>query len=102
MDANLYVDRTGAPWRYLPHDFPPWATVDGYFGAWQKDEVFEQLNGLLRRLAREAEGGDAEPSACVIAAQSVKTSANVPMAGQGIDAGKKTAGRYLEPLPACP
>ncbi|GAA4778709.1 hypothetical protein GCM10023329_29710 [Streptomyces sanyensis] len=23
MDAILYVDRTGIPWRYLPHDFPP-------------------------------------------------------------------------------
>jgi transposase len=27
----LYVDRTGIPWRYLPHDFPPWASVYGYF-----------------------------------------------------------------------
>ncbi len=42
---------------------------------------------------REAEGRDAEPSACVLDAQSVKTSANVPATGQGIDAGKKIAGR---------
>ena len=93
MDAILYVDRTGIPWRYLPHDFAPWETVYGYFAAWQKDEVFDQLNGLLRRLVREAEGRDAEPSACVLDAQSIKTSANVPAAGQGIDAGKKIAGR---------
>lgn len=32
-------------------------------------------------------------SACVLDAQSVKTSANVPATGQGIDAGKKIAGR---------
>jgi len=44
-------------------------------------------------MAREAEGRDAEPSACVLDAQSIKTSANVPTAGQGIDAGKKIAGR---------
>ncbi|MCX4524628.1 IS5 family transposase [Streptomyces sp. NBC_01551] len=93
MDAALYVDRTGIPWRYLPHDFAPWETVYGYFAAWQKDGVFEQLNGLLRRLVREAEGRDAEPTACVLDAQSVKTSANVPAPGQGIDAGKKIAGR---------
>lgn len=93
MDAILYVDRTGIPWRYLPHDFAPWETVYGYFTAWQKDAIFDQLNGLLRRLAREAEGRDAEPSACVLDAQSIKTSANVPAAGQGIDAGKKIAGR---------
>ena len=33
MDAILYVDRTGIPWRYLPHDFAPWETVYGHFAA---------------------------------------------------------------------
>ncbi len=93
MDAILYVRRTGIPWRYLPHDFAPWETVYGYFAAWQKDGVFDQPNRLLRRLVREAEGRDAEPGACILDAQSIKTSANVPAAGQGIDAGKKIAGR---------
>uniref|UniRef100_UPI001B33D169 IS5 family transposase n=1 Tax=Streptomyces sp. GESEQ-4 TaxID=2812655 RepID=UPI001B33D169 len=93
MDAIPYVDRTGIPWRYLPHDFAPWETVYGYFAAWQKEGIFDQLNGLLRRLVREAENRDAEPSACVLDAQSIKTSANVPAAGQGIDAGKEIAGR---------
>lgn len=83
----------GIPWRYLPHDFAPWETVYGYFAAWQKGGVFDQLNGLLRRLVREAAGRDAEPSACVLDAQRVKTSANVPAAGQGIDASKKIVGR---------
>ncbi len=23
MNAILYVDRTGIPWRYLPHEYPP-------------------------------------------------------------------------------
>nr|WP_241839585.1 transposase [Streptomyces sp. CB02058] len=27
MDATPCVDRTGTPWRYLPHDFAPWETV---------------------------------------------------------------------------
>lgn len=43
MDAVPYIDRTGFPWRYLPHDFAPWETVHGYFAAWQKDEVLDQL-----------------------------------------------------------
>jgi len=55
--------------------------------------VFEQLNGLLRRLVRVAEGRDPEPMACIIDSQSVKTSTNVPAATQGIDGGKKIAGR---------
>ncbi|OKJ65077.1 hypothetical protein AMK27_04385 [Streptomyces sp. CB02009] len=94
MDAVLYDNRTGITWRYLSHDFAPWETVYGYFAAWQKDGVFDQLiNGLLRRLVREAEGREAEPTACVLDAPSIKTSASVPAAGQGSDAGKKIAGR---------
>ncbi|MEU8547204.1 IS5 family transposase [Streptomyces roseoverticillatus] len=93
LDAILYVDRTGIPWRYLPHDFAPWETVYGYFAAWQKDGVFDQLNGVLRRQVRQRERRRHEPSACVLDSQSVKTSANVPATGQGIDAGKKIAGR---------
>ncbi|MEU0629273.1 IS5 family transposase [Streptomyces sp. NPDC005989] len=93
MDAILYVDRTGVQWRYLPHDFPPWNTVYGYFAKWQQEGVFAQLNGLLRQLLRQKEGRGAEPSACVIDAQSVKTSTSVPASGQGVDAGKKIVGR---------
>ncbi|MER5842790.1 IS5 family transposase [Streptomyces prasinus] len=93
MNAILYVDRTGVQWRYLPHDFPPWETVYGYFAKWQKDGVFAQLNGLLRELVRQKEGRTASPSACVIDAQSVKTSTSVPAASQGTDACKKIVGR---------
>jgi transposase len=93
MDAILYVDRTGVQWRYLPHDFPPCETVYGYFAKWQRDGVFVQLTGVLRRLLRQKEGRDAEPSAGVIDSQSVKTSTSVPVSGQGIDAGKKIVGR---------
>ncbi|MFF1799466.1 IS5 family transposase [Kitasatospora sp. NPDC058263] len=93
LDAILYVDRTGIPLRYLPHDYPPWGTVYAYFAKWQRDGVFEQLNGLLRRLVRTAEGRSTEPTACIIDSQSVKTSTNVPAATQGADVGKKIIGR---------
>lgn len=55
--------------------------------------MFSQLNGLLRQLLRQKEGRDAEPSACVIDPQSVKTSTSVLASGQSIDAGKKIVGR---------
>ncbi|MCF3119328.1 transposase [Streptomyces arenae] len=63
MNAILYVDRAGVPWRYLPHDFPPWSTTYHYFACWQEDGVFTQLTGPLRHLVRAAEGRDGEPSA---------------------------------------
>ncbi|WP_345572140.1 IS5 family transposase [Streptomyces plumbiresistens] len=93
MNAILYVDRTGVQWRYLPHDFPHWNTVYGYFAKWQADGIFAQLNGLLRELVRQREGRNAEPSACVIDAQSVKTATSIPAKSQGTDAGKKIVGR---------
>ncbi|MFD6888103.1 IS5 family transposase [Streptomyces sp. NPDC059957] len=93
VDAVLYVNRTGIPWRYLPHDYPHWNTVYAYFARWQEEGVFDQLNSLLRRQVRRQEGREEEPTACVIDSQSIKTSTNVPAREQGIDAGKKIVGR---------
>ncbi|SCF00360.1 transposase, IS4 family [Micromonospora purpureochromogenes] len=93
FNAILYVNRTGIAWRYLPHDFPPWQTVYGYFTAWTGDGIFTQLNYDLTALARARAGRTTQPSACVIDTQSVKTSTNASAATQGIDAGKKIVGR---------
>ncbi len=30
--------------RYLPHDFPPHATVYGYFALWSKEGIFTELS----------------------------------------------------------
>ncbi|OMI35473.1 mobile element protein [Streptomyces sparsogenes DSM 40356] len=64
-----------------------------YFAKWQKDGVFAQLTGALRRLLRQREGKEAERSACVIDTQSVKTSTSVPAAGQGTHATKEIVDR---------
>ncbi|MFC5150102.1 IS5 family transposase, partial [Streptomyces aureoversilis] len=91
--AILYVNRTGIPWRYLPHDFPAHTTVFSHFSAWTADGTIEKLGLRLHRLVREKEGRDPEPTACVIDSQSVKTAHTVPTNSQGIDAGKKIVGR---------
>ncbi|RCH64282.1 IS5 family transposase [Streptomyces sp. SDr-06] len=93
LDAILYVDRTGIPWRYLPHDFPPWETTYHYFAYWRDEGVFARLNGLLRHQLREQAGRNPEPSAGALDAQSVKTGHTVPSATQGTDAAKKIVGR---------
>jgi transposase len=93
FNAILYVNRTGIAWRYLPHDLPPWQTVYWYFAAWTSDNVFADLNHDLVGLARAKAGRDPHPTACVIDTQSVKTSTNVPLHTQGIDAGKRIVGR---------
>ncbi|GAA3135176.1 IS5-like element ISSco3 family transposase [Streptomyces echinatus] len=86
FNAILYVNRTGIPWKYLPHDFPNHGTVYAYYAAWRDEGVFAQLNYDLTGLARVKEGRKPEPTASVIDTQSVKTSSNVPLTSQGTDA----------------
>ncbi|MER6076442.1 IS5 family transposase, partial [Streptomyces sp. NPDC001817] len=93
FDAILYLNRTGIPWKYLPHDFPGHGTVYFYYAAWRDEGIFAQLNYDLTRLARVKEGRKPEPTASVIDTQSVKTSTNVPVTSQGTDAAKKIVGR---------
>ena len=93
FNAILYVNRTGIPWKYLPHDFPSHGTVYSYYAAWRDEGVFARLNYDLTGLARVKEGRTPEPTASVIDTQSIKTSTNVPVTSQGTDAAKKIVGR---------
>ena len=71
VNAILYTLPTGAAWRLLPHDFPPYRIVFHYYRTWRKAGVWPQVNDALRR--RQSEGRHPEPGAAVIDRQSVKT-----------------------------
>jgi transposase len=93
VNAILYVNRTGIAWEYLPHDFPPYKTVYGYYSLWEKQGVTEAIHDLVRGRVRRAAGRAEEPTAAILDSQTVKTSTNVPESSQGIDAGKRIKGR---------
>lgn len=93
VNAILYVNRTGIAWEYLPHDFPPCKTVYDYYAKWEKDGTTEAIHGELRRKVRHAAGRGEQPTAAIVDAQSIRTSANVAESSQGIDAAKKIKGR---------
>ena len=73
INAIFYLLQSGCAWRLLPHDFPNWRTVYGYFSKWKNDKVWKNINKILREKIRTLEGRNAVPSAGIIDSQSVKT-----------------------------
>ena len=66
FNGLCWVVRTGAQWRMMPNDLPPWHTVYQQSRCWLKAKVFEAMVHGLRELLRVAGGRNAQPSAVVL------------------------------------
>lgn len=60
--SSVYQNRTGCPWRYLPHDLPSWSAVLYYFGLWREDGLYLRIQELLRCQVREKARRFEDPS----------------------------------------
>lgn len=72
VNALMYVADNGIKWRGMPHDFPAWETVYGYFRRWTHSGVWERVNQGLGRQVRTAAGREEQPSLGLIDSQSVE------------------------------
>ncbi len=91
VEALLYLLWSGCPWRGLPHDFPPRATVQRYFYRWRDLGLWPRVNAALLARSRVAQGRDPEPSAAIIDSQSARTAESG--GPRGFDAAKRVKGR---------
>ncbi|MFF1352369.1 transposase [Streptomyces sp. NPDC058322] len=93
LDAIRYLVAGGISWRAMPADFPGWDRVYAFFRRWREHGLINEFHDRLRGKVRESEGREAEPTAGIIDAQSVRAAATVPADSRGYDGGKKVPGR---------
>lgn len=72
-DAVFYLVRSGASWRMLPGDLPPYKAVFAFFARARDSGLLERVYERLHALWRERSGRQSLPSAGAVDSQSVKT-----------------------------
>jgi transposase len=73
FNAVRWLVRTGASWRMLPHDLPPWAAVYQQWQRWVRAGCFEVLVHDLRVLLRERAGRHGQPTATVLDSRTLQS-----------------------------
>jgi transposase len=86
-----WIVRTGAPWRWMPHDLPPWWIVQQQAARWIAAGVFAAMVDDLRVLLRVAAGRQARPTAAVLDSRTLQST---PESGAraGYDGAKRRKG----------
>lgn len=89
-----WIVRTGAPWRLMPNDLPPWHTIYQQTHRWIQAAVFDDIVHDLRALLRLAAGRKADPSAAIFDGQVLQST---PESGAraGYDGHKRKKGTKL-------
>lgn len=86
-----YIIRSGATWRMMPNDLPPWEMVYQQTQRWLKAGVFETIVQDVRALLRLAEGRKEQPTAAVFDSRTLQSSAESG-ARAGYDGAKRRKG----------
>src|SRR5712691_1768501 len=89
-----WIIRTGAQWRLMPNDLPPWYTVYQQAQRWLVAGVFEEMVHDLRALLRLAKGKHEQPSAAILDGRTLQST---PESGAraGYDGHKRKKGSKI-------
>ena len=89
-----WVVRTGSPWRYMPHDLPPWEAVYQQTRRWLRAGVFEDMVYDLRTLLRLSKGRGAQPTAAILDSRTLRSTPESGSRG-GYDGAKRKKGSKI-------
>ena len=94
FNALRWLVRTGAHWRMMPHDLPPWPAVYQQARRWLAAGVFETMVHDLRVLLRLAAGRAPQPTAAIFDSRTMQST---PESGAraGYDGAKRRKGSKL-------
>jgi transposase len=94
FNALRWLVRTGASWRMMPHDLPPWHAVYEQAQRWLEAGCFEAIVHDLRTMLRLAKGRTAEPSTAIFDSRTLQST---PESGKraGYDGYKRKTGSKL-------
>ena len=73
-NALRWIVRTGAQWRYLPTNFPPWEIVYQQAQRWIAADCFAAMTHDLRVLLRWAAGRRGQPTAAILDSRTLQSS----------------------------
>src|SRR5918994_889901 len=91
LNGLRWVVRTGSPWRYMPHDLPPWEAVYQQTQRWLKAGVFEAMVHDLRMLLRLSQNRAPEPRAAILDSRTLRSTPESGSRG-GYDGAKRKKG----------
>jgi transposase len=95
LNGLRWVVRTGSPWRYMPHDLPPWEAVYQQTQRWLKAGVFEEMVHDLRiLLLRLSEGRASSPTATILDSRTLRSTPESGSRG-GYDGAKRKKGSKI-------
>lgn len=91
FNALRWLVRSGAHWRMMPHEFPPWPAVYQQMRRWLDAGCFEAMVHDLRVLLREYAGRAGQPSAMILDSRTMQST---PESGAraGYDGAKRRKG----------
>lgn len=86
--------RSGATWRMMPNDLPPWNVIYQQMQRWIKAQVFESLASDLRAVLRIVDGRNEQPTAAIFDSRTLQST---PESGAraGYDGAKRRKGNKV-------